>query len=195
MEKFGMYTGYIMNLPVTANDKINIKTLPALMHESTHVLDYLLNPKFLKNESDFFDLPHSAKYFEFYEKYFYKLGEGNINAVQILKTAHDETEKFIRELPVNIKITFLKFMRFCMQMEQHAYKQDIHYAKILKKLGKPVDQEELKDYNKILLFPQKIKIVENFLAQTIKDERNKLKPLSLIQRLKNIFIKPSNTNV
>lgn len=194
MEKMKMYVGYIMELPVTKGNKINIKTLPTLMHESTHVLDFLLNPKFLKNDLDFFNSPLSEKCFKFYEKYFYKLNN-NQKPQQILKTAQDETYKFLKEIPIDKRIIFLNFMRYSMQMEEHAYKQDIHYSKILKKLGKPVDSEELVDYNKIFLFPEKIKIVEKLLAQTIKEERTKLKPLSLFQKIKHIFTHSSNTNV
>ena len=196
MEKMGMYVGYLMELPVTKNDKINIRTLPSLMHESTHVLDYLLNPKFLKNDLDFFN---NSKYcedcFKFYEEHFYKLNENNDGQKEMLKTAEKETIKFLKTLPDDLKITFLKFMRYSMQMEEHAYRQDVHYARILKKLGKHVDNEELKDYNKILLFPEKINIVEKLLSKTIKNEREKLKPQSLIQKIKSIFARKSNTNV
>jgi len=195
MQKMGMYVGYFMELPVTKSDKINIRTLPTLMHESTHVLDFLLNPKFLKNDLDFFNNPLSEKCFDFYEKYFYKFGDKSLLPAQILETAKKGTEEFLKTLPVDMKITFLNFMRYSMRMEEHAYRQDIHYAKILKKLGKPFDSEELTDYNKVLLFPEKIKIVENLLTETLKEGRSKLKPPTLIQRLKNIFVPKSTANV
>lgn len=195
MRKMDMYVGYFMELPVTKNEKINIRTLPTLMHESTHVLDFLLNPKFLKNDLDFFNKPLSEKCFDFYEKIFYKLSDKPLLPAQILETAQKEIEEFLETLPVDMKIKFLNFMRYSMRMEEHAYRQDIHYAKILKKLGKPVDSEELTDYNKVLLFPQKIKIVENLLAKTLKEERLKLKPPTLIEQLKNIFTSKSTANV
>lgn len=195
LQKMGMYVGYLMELPVSKTDKINIRTLPILMHESTHVLDFLLNPKFLKNDLCFFNSPHSEKCFKFYEKYFYKLGDEPANPSQILLTAQKETEEFLKTLPDDMKIIFLNFMRYSMIMEKHAYKQDIHYAKILLKLGKPVDKEELLDYNRLLLLPEKIKIVENILAKTLKEEREKLKQPTLIQRLKKYFTLKSNTNV
>lgn len=195
MEKMGMYAGYLMELPVTQSGKFNIRSLPILMHESTHVLDFLLNPKFLKNDLDFFNNPLNEKCFKFYEKYFYKLGDNSESPSEMLKTAEVKTAEFLKTLPDDMKITFLNFMRYSMQMETHAYRQDIHHARILKKLGKPVDSEELINYNKMFLFPEKIKIVENLLAQTIKEEREKLKPLTLLQRIKNIFSKKSNANV
>lgn len=195
MERLGMYVGYLMELPVTQSGKFNIKSLPILMHESTHVLDYLLNPKFLKNDLDFFNNPLNEKCFKFYEKYFYKFENNTASPSETLKTAEVKTAEFLKTLPDDMKITFLNFMRYSMQMETHAYRQDIHYARILKKLGKPVDSEELINYNKMFLFSEKIKIVDNLLAQIIKEKREKLKPLTLLQRIKNIFAQKSNTNV
>ena len=192
VEKMGMYVGYAMELPVTKNDKISIRTLPTLMHESTHVLDFLLNPKFLRSERAFFDNPLSHKFVKFYEKYFYNEGAENVKPEDILKTAEHATSKFINLLPFSTKIVFLKFIRFSMQMEEHAYKQDYHYAKILKKLGKKVNQEELSDFGKELMLSEKIKIVENLLAQSIKEEREETK---LLQKIKNYIYNQSNTNV
>lgn len=86
-----------------------------------------------------------------------------------------------------------------MILEQQAYKQDMHYARILKKLGKPVDDEDLTDYGKLIIFQEKIKIVEKLLAQTIKAERDKLRPQStfnrFIYRINNLFFSKSNANV
>ena len=33
-------------------------------------------------------------------------------------------------------------MKYCMEMENHAYCEDIKFARILKKLGKPTDKEQ-----------------------------------------------------
>lgn len=181
MEKMGMYVGYLMQIPLTQNNKINIKTLPTLMHESTHVLDFLLNPKFVRNDLNISNNPQFDQFAKFYDHFFYKITDENNNPEEILKTANNETKKFIKDLPAKLKISFLNFIRYSLQMEEHAYKQDLHYAKILKKLGKPVDSEELVNYNKLLLLPEKLRIAEELLAKTIKEERSKLKTTNKIK--------------
>ena len=83
-----------------------------------------------------------------------------------------------------------------MQMEEHAYKQDYHYAKILKKLGKKVDKDDLSDFGRELMFAEKIKIVEKILADAIKEERNKIKEqIKAVQKLKKDLNSSCSTNV
>lgn len=196
MEKMGMYAGYVMELPVTKSDKLNIKTLPALMHESTHVLDFLLNPKFIRTEREFFETPLNKEFMTFYEKFFYNEAEENIKPEDTLNIAKHATSEFVKILPFKMKLIFLKFMRYSMQMEEHAYKQDYHYAKILKKLGKKVDKDDLSDFGRELMFAEKIKIVEKILADAIKEERNKIKEqIKAVQKLKKDLNSSCSTNV
>ena len=192
IEKMGMYAGFVIELPFVGNRNINIKLLPTFMHESTHVLDFMLNPKFLKNDLDMTNSSLRTECVDFYEKFFYKF-IGNTPELT-LETAYNETVKFLKKIPDYMKITFLNYMRYNMQMEMHAYSQDTHYARILKKLGKPVGKGELEDYNKTILYSEKIKIVEKLLAQTIKKEREKLKPLTISERMKSTFAFKSPPN-
>ena len=192
IEKMGMYAGYVIKLPINGNGNINIKSLPTFMHESTHVLDFMLNPKFLKNDLDLTNSSLRTECVDFYDKFFYQYIDNTPELT--LETAYNETVKFLKKIPDYMKITFLNYMRYNMQMEKHAYSQDTHYARILKKLGKPVGKGELEDYNKTVLYPEKMKIVEKLLAQTIKEEREKLKPLPIYERIKNAFSLKSPTN-
>ena len=191
LEKLGMYVGYMIDLPVSKSLKFNIKNLPALMHESTHILDYLLNPKYLVNDRDLNNIAPDIKnllnvndsvntkykkikkILDMYNNVFYKIEDSDADKSQILKNAEEKLCKGVEGLDSKTKIVLLKYMRNSMIMEKHAYKQDVLYAGILKKLGKRVDSEDLKDYNKIIMFPEKIKIVEKILIQTIKSEREK----------------------
>ena len=161
------------------------------MHESTHILDYLLNPKYLVNDRDLNNIAPDIKnllnvnesvktrykkikkILDMYNDVFYKIEDSGVDKFQILKNAEKKLRKGVEGLDSKTKIVLLKYMRNSMIMEQHAYKQDVLYARILKKLGRRVDSEDLKDYNKIIMFPEKIKIVEKILIQTINSEREK----------------------
>ena len=191
LEKLGIYVGYMIDLPVSKSLKFNIKNFPALMHESTHILDYLLNPKYLVNDRDLNNIAPDIKnllnvnesvktgykkikkILDMYNDVFYKIEDSGVDKFQILKNAEKKLRKGVEGLDSKTKIVLLKYMRNSMIMEQHAYKQDVLYARILKKLGRRVDSEDLKDYNKIIMFPEKIKIVEKILIQTINSEREK----------------------
>ena len=106
-----------------------------------------------------------------YNDVFYKIEDSGVDKFQILKNAEKKLRKGVEGLDSKTKIVLLKYMRNSMIMEQHAYKQDVLYARILKKLGRRVDSEDLKDYNKIIMFTEKIKIVEKILIQTINSEQ------------------------
>ena len=217
LEKLKMYVGYMMDLPVSKSSKLNIKTIPALMHESTHILDYLINPKYLTCDRDLYNIapgvknlimsdkagnPQSEKVqniINLYNELFYRIENNKNDKFQILTNAETKLSESLENMDFKTKIIVLKFMRTSMKMEQHAYKQDLHFAKILKKLGKPVDREDLIDYNKIIMFPEKIEIVEKMLLQTICSEREKLRPKpfwkKIISHITEIVQRKSNTNV
>jgi len=171
--------GYSIEIPVNVKKKLNILELPEFMHESTHVLDYLFNPKYIMNyrkmcEKRIFD----KDYFRIYDKYFYNTdGMRENNKKEILKTAETETRKALESVPYEEKIIFLNYIKYSMQMEKHAYEQGVKFAEYLTKLGKPVDKESLDDYNKYLLFDEKIKMINDMLKEEIEIHR--------IENLKN----------
>ena len=189
--KMNMCVGFAIELPVTKSDKLHVKTIPTLMHESTHVLDFFLNPKFLRNDVKFNDLKNNDKCWEVYQEYFYKSSGETLD--EILDNAQSNTKNVLKEMKPNERLIFLNFIRYSLQMEQRAYIQDSVYANALKKIGKPFDKEDLPNYSKIMLAKEKIKLVEKMLADEIKEQRKSLKN-SLPARAKNIFARKSNTN-
>ena len=58
-----------------------------------------------------------------------------------------------------------------MEMEYHAYNQDVKYAKLLQKLGKPVDKVDLENYNDFMAFPEKINIVNKLIKEELETIR------------------------
>jgi len=167
--------GYSIQIPVSKKKKMNILDLPEFMHESTHVLDYLLNPRYISNTKKMYDLNIFDKdYFNIYEKLFDNPEAMFSNsAKKMLTLADEETRKAIKDLPFKEKITFLKYIKYNMQMENHAYNQDLKFAKLMKKLGKPTEQESLQDYASIMHFQQKIGIVNNILQEELAKARIK----------------------
>ena len=149
--------------------RITSAAFSSFMHESTHVLDYLLNPKYIANyklmcEKHIYD----KKYFSLYEKYFDNpefMAQNDRN--KMLELAELETRRGLKKISPDEKIIFLKFIKYSMEMEQHAYSQDVMYAKILQKLGKPIDKESLEDYTKYMAFSEKIDIVNKLIKEEI----------------------------
>jgi len=168
--------GYLIELPANKKKKLNILELSSFMHESTHVLDYLINPKYVANLRKMYEKNIFEKdYFEVYEKYFYSadcLQTGTKR--EILQKAEEETRKALKTIPDDEKIIFLNYMKYNMEMEYHAYNQDIKYARILQKLGKPIDNESLEDINKTMYFPEKIKLINQLLHEEISYQKTKI---------------------
>ena len=172
-EDSDIINGYYIEMPVAKGKYLNILDLSSLMHESTHVLDYLMNPKYVANyrrmqEKNIFD----KKYYKIYDELY-----DNTDAIikykkkELLEKIKVETEKRLKNVPSDEKIIFLTWLKYNLQMEYHAYSQDIKFARILKRLGKPVDEESLDDYNLIMLYPEKYAIVSNMLEEEIKKQR------------------------
>lgn len=170
-------SGYSIEIPTNKKKKLSILELSNFMHESTHILDYLLNPKYIANyklmcEKNIYE----KKYFDIYEKYFYNTEDMQNNSRdKMLKLAEEKTREALRRVPYSEKIIFLNYIKYSLEMEYHAFKQDVFYAKILKKLGKPVDNDCLADHNKFMAFPEKI----NLVNQLIREELDKIRTLNI----------------
>ena len=169
----GYLTGYSIEIPVNVKKKLNILELPAFMHESTHVLDYLFNSKYIANyrkmcEKNIYD----KDYYEIYDKWYYNTNDmTEKNKKEMLIKAEEETKKALKDVPSDEKIVFLNYIKYSMIMEKHAYEQGVKYAEQLQKLKKPVDKESLDDYNKFLCFEEKIAIVNRILKEEIENKR------------------------
>ena len=171
--KPNLLSGYTIQLPADKKKKFNIQYLSYLMHESTHILDYLLNPKYLANYKQMCERDIYAKnYFNLYEKYYYNTDEMKNNSKnKMLALAEEETRKSLRRVPHKDKLIFLNYIKYSMEMEFHAYNQDANYAKMLQKLGKKVDDSDLKNFNDFMAFPEKIEIVNKLIKEELEKNR------------------------
>lgn len=168
-------SGYSIEVPTNKKKKLNILELSQFMHESTHILDYLLNPKYIANYRQMCERNvYDKEYFSLYDKYFYNTEDMKKNRKKdMLELVESETRKGLKKVLSDEKLVFLNFIKYSLEMENHAYKQDLLYARILQKLGKPIDEESLNDYNKYMAFPEKIDIVNKLIKEEIEKIRQK----------------------
>lgn len=172
----GHLIGYSIEIPVNVKKKLNILELPEFMHESTHVLDYLFNPKYISNykkmcEKRIFD----KDYFKIYDKWFYNTEDMlKNNKNKMLQKAEIETKKALEDVPFDEKIVFLNFIKYSMEMEKHAYKQEVMFRNLLLELKRNVDEESVVDYSKVNCFKEKIDIVNNLIKDELENKRIEL---------------------
>lgn len=160
--------GYLIKIPVSKKNKLNILELSSFMHESTHVLDFLFNPKYIANIRKMYEYEIFDKdYFSLYSKYFYNTEPSAKSKKLTLIEAEEETRNKLNDISSKEKLVFLNYVKYQMEMEQHAYKQDLLYARILQKIGKPVDEISLEDYAKNMYFSEKINIVNRLIKEEI----------------------------
>ena len=88
-----------------------------------------------------------------------------------LKKTEEETRKALQDVPFDEKIVFLNCIKYCMQMESHAYTQGVKFAEELYKLKKPVDKESFDDFSKIICFKEKIEIVDKLIREELENQR------------------------
>ena len=165
-------TGYSIEIPVNKRKKFCIIDLPEFMHESTHIIDWLLNPKYVANyrkmcDKDIFSKDCYDIYHKIYDEPDF-MAKPSKHLFGIIK---DKTKKAVNDLPFDEKITFLKFLKFRMELENHAYKEEVRFAKLMKKLGKKVDSVSMVDYSNYMKIPQKINIIKEIISEEITKER------------------------
>lgn len=166
-------SGYLIEIPANKKKKLNITDLSNFMHESTHILDYLLNPKYIANYRHMCEKNiYEKRYFDIYKKYFFNTVDmQNNDKGTMLKLAEEKTREGLRRVSHSEKIIFLNYVKYSLEMENHAYKQDVFYARLLQKLGKPVDSDNLVDHNTYMAFPEKIEIVNKLIKEEIERVR------------------------
>ena len=171
------FCGYRIDILTNKKQRLNINNLPYFMHESAHLLDFLLNPKFIvikkkMYERGLFDKDYYTKIFLdlFYNDEDYE----NSNKHDVLKRIETETKSILKDVPIEDKIVFLNYLKNELITEQNAYTQDYKY---MVRLRNSVRNTKLDDYDNWLpymYFSEKIEIVNNLLKEVILQERNKI---------------------
>lgn len=176
--------GQTIDIPIK-NNKISIKNLSIFMHELTHVIDTLLNPKttarvngmylrhtYTENLSNIIDkklynYENIEETIPFISNKRYKKTKK-----EILQTRENELLKFLKGYSVKDKIDYIQEMRNTLIEERTAYAEEKKYAWILTKkhkihLPKFNEIDNLKGY----FFDEKIKILKKIGFEIIDKER------------------------
>ena len=186
-DEFKNYTGativYFYNNKVTnykmaltaKNNKMEISELPTLMHESMHLFNYLLNPKYIKTAEKLRERNLKDTEVDLYTNYYYTNKIYGIDFIDnlLLQRTKYKTKKAIKHLSADDKILVLNSIRESLQSEINAYKETQKYATELRKKNRQHKTYECKGYQKNFMFEKKLDIVNSILYKIIKHERNK----------------------
>ena len=158
--------------------EISKEKLIDIMHENTHVLDTLANPKQTAlTQKLYLGGKYNKRRNKLYDYSLYKK-EGmcvqKIKPKKVLGRVKKETMKFLADKSVEEQIAHLQDMRYQLEQERHAYAEERKYAEILKSRGEKVLPCYLQDCDKLYLFTEKIEFLKSLAFKLIKKERMRL---------------------
>ncbi len=96
------------------------------------------------------------------------------NKESILEVVKEKTKEFLKGKSNSDKILHLQDARYELEQEQHAYSEQLKYAKKLKDNGEEVSGQDLIDYEPIYMFSEKIQLLKEMIFNLISEERKKL---------------------
>lgn len=158
----------------TKNNKIKIEDLPTVMHELQHIIDQLYHPKYLARNQDMRNKNlMTEKYINLYDKWIYNEEdpENKKEVKYILTVIKQKILEFLKGKSTSEKISYLQDSKYCLQMEDKAYFTQAKVAKKLNKKHRKVKQTELLKLNKIYMFKEKIKLLNEIAGSIIGKER------------------------
>lgn len=161
--------GYRILLPLNSKKDTILDKLTAF-HEARHFFDYICNPKYsilrthhLTNAPEYNSLTN----------YISDLFVDNIDKPVKMKKFKVHAETLIKSLPNGMAIELLQNIRYLLQSEINAYRDELRF---LLKNGKLKSGFELSiDMYKYFKFKSKLKFVESLLKNIIRKERESLK--------------------
>ena len=178
---FNSIVGLTLEIPLKKS-KIKEDSFVTLMHENTHILDTLLNPKYTALVQDLrYRNKYNKKRNYWYEKTLY-CEEKVKNLAQlkkVLKNVKIKTKIFLKQQSTYDKILYLQDARYQLESEKIAFDEQLKYAKKIKLAGMPVIKSDLKNWNKSFLFTEKINLLKKMIADLIKKEREKIHKANL----------------
>lgn len=174
-DKEGKVYGYLLAFKSPKNI-LKVPFMPILMHEITHLSDYLFQPKLLSREQKILKIPDKTnRYVKFYEKYMYDefLFNQNDAKDKYLANVKVALDKFISGTDKTYIIDYLQDIRYSLKTEMNAYEMQKKFAYKLKDSGFKINPSDLLERVKYFMFEDKIKLVEKSLSDLIKDQRIK----------------------
>src|SRR5574344_1213254 len=165
--------GQTLEIP-TKKGKFGTKVLVTVMHELTHILDSLSNPKYIsraclmtkqgKYNNSFYRWYDGVLYAE--EKY-----KTDNDKKKCLKIVKDKTEKFLKGKSPEEKLNYIQDARYTLETERNAHNEQLKYAKILNSQHKEIYDTDLEDCDKVYLFTEKINLLKQMGLDTVSEIR------------------------
>ena len=167
----GLAEKYFIELP-TKNNLLDVNNLSILMHEYTHFLDYLFNPKTIKTGEKVITSGLDPILASLYKNHYYNNKNFSYRKEnKIMKQTKNETLKILKNLSNENKITILKSLINLMQTELNAYEQGFNFSVKLLHQGRKYNSSDMIGVEKTFLFDKKIKYVKKLLYKIISEER------------------------
>lgn len=170
----GCITGTTLEL-ATQTNKIKIQDLITILHEFQHIADQLFHPKILKrnqhmSNNNMFTNKYNNLYDFIYKREF-PINKNNKR--KVINKIKYKILKFLRKMPIQDKIDYLQDIRYTLIMEDQAYKTQRKYAKIMNRKHIKINTYDLINENKLHMFKEKIKLINNIIFEQIHKERTK----------------------
>lgn len=146
------------------------------MHENTHVLDTLANPKHTALTLKLFQRgKYDNKRIKWFDNVIYNREPINKKTKEnILLQVKIKTKNFLKGKPIEDKILLLQDARYQLEQEKHAYREQLKYALKLKAKNMPVTEKDLVDESKNFLFDEKIQLLKDMIFELISKERKNI---------------------
>lgn len=161
--------GYKIEVPVNNNNKFEFGNCWILLHEFTHIMDYILNPK--RTSSMYANIKEIIPK-KLYTTHLYN-NQKEFNTINKI-LLNFELNRYLYKLPDKQRVDVLQWIRLALKTEKNAYSNTYKYqAQLDKQLGLnryiATDEEVLSEYD----FDQKLEFINNKLRKTLIKIRKK----------------------
>ena len=152
------------------DNNIYISSLPTIMHESRHLLDFMLNPKYVKvDEAMTAKNLYDSAIVDFYEDFIYVYEKKNLSKGRKQKILN-EVETGLRDVLKNMsfddQVLCLKFLRQQISTEYYAHIENYRYANMLSHHWK-IPKSQLHDEPEGYMFREKLSVVNKVFRELI----------------------------
>lgn len=167
--------GQTLELPIKKG-KIKGKDLPTFMHELTHILDVFVNPKYnVRATNCEIKGLYGKKYDKVYDKlYNVEKYSNESEKAKIIEERKEEVLNFLQGKPVEDKMDCIQDLRYSLETEQNAYREQLRFARKTQTKNIEVEPNDLIEYEDKYLFTEKLQMLKEIGLDIVKKQRNKL---------------------
>ena len=173
IEKNGQFVGQTLEIPLIRG-RLPLGVIPVYMHELTHVLDILYNPKYTAR-TNAMERKHlyDTKYNKCFDKSLYRAE--TYSSLQekkdLIERRRSEVKHWIAGKTPREKIDCIQETKNMLEMELHAFNAEKVYADLMRTMGINVPKEEFNNEAEEYLLEEKIQMLKELGKEIIKKER------------------------